>query len=327
MKFMPILLCLFSLSSFAQYNEPNLQPGQTKELFKTEIQLGGEYLTSENLTTVVPNGKEGAVRYTAVFNESGIKIGNQEFSAKLLPLTVKLSVNGDDNWDEANLKTMAHRIRGEVARFFFQPEGTDLFMNVGTIAFDYKKFGPQANHPSGVEVTQMDVADLNIGYRIHNEDGKWQIIFSGYAAVQMVNVHDNDFIDHNNQLLGKNVAGSYGLSMWGEVADIGTFNISWYNQLAKMDTRDFNPGDNLTWSHHNITAGFDLSLGKIIHEKLAPISLTMKYTYNLATFNDNQPGMKPVQMQQTGTQTFEVGIKVNIGGWKKKKKPVPQVGW
>lgn len=327
MKLFTLLCVLIPTLALAQYNEPNIYPemprdGIVKELFKTEIQLGGETYFSENLTNDVPFGKENKGRFNLEFKESGIKIGNQEFSAKLMPLTVKLTANGDEKWDESNLKTLAQRIRGEVARFFFQPEGTDLFINVGTIAFDYKKYGPQANHPSGVEVTQMDVADLNIGYRIDTQDGKWQIIFSGYAAVQMVNVHDNDFIDSNSQLLGKNVAGTYGLSVWGNYDDMVKWNISWYHQQSKLANRDFVAGDNLSWDHHSLSTGLELNLGKLIHKKLAPVSLMMKYDLNVATINDKvHPQLKPVQMQQTLTSSFQVGVKITIPTIKKKKAP------
>ncbi|MFZ4714037.1 MAG: hypothetical protein ACOYL6_10010 [Bacteriovoracaceae bacterium] len=321
MKFLILISSMLSLSAFAQYNQPNIVTGQPKELFKTEIQLGGESFYSENLTQVVPFGTENNPRFHAIFNESGIKIGNQEFSAKLLPLTVKLTANSDEKWDEANLKTLAQRIRGEVARFFFHPDGSDLFINAGTIAFDYKKIGPQALHPAGVEVTQMDIADLNIGYRLESIDGKWQMIFSGYAAVQMVNVHDDEFIDHNEELLGKNVAGTYGLSLWGNYKDAMILNVAWYHQQSKLSNRDFVEGDNLNWSHQSVSAGLEVNLGKVINKKLAPISLMMKYNYNLANINDKAPGMMPIEIQKINQQSFEVGIKFTIGGGKKKKQP------
>lgn len=320
MKVFAFLLSLVSTLAWGQYNEPNLAEGQTKEMFKTEIQLGGEAFHSENVTTVVPFGENNDPRFNASFTEYGIKLGNQEFSAKLMPLTVKLTYAGQDKLDETNLKTLSQRIRGEVARFFFHPDGSDLFINVGTIAFDYKKIGPQALNPAGVEVTQMDIADLNIGYRVETVDGKLQMIFSGYAAVQMVNVHDTDFLDQNNQLLGKNVAGTYGLSVWGNYDDKIMTNITWYHQQSKLSNRDLETGDNLTWSHQSISAQMEFNLGKLINEKLAPISLVAKYNYNIADINNSTPNMKPVTAQRINQQSFEVGIKIRIGGGKKKSK-------
>lgn len=321
MKFSAFLFLFATTFAWGQYNEPNLAPGQTKEMFKTEVILGGETFYSENVTTAVPFGKATDPRINATFNEYGIKIGNQEFSAKLLPLTVKLTYASQDKLDETNLKTLSQRIRGEVARFFFHPEGSDLFINVGTIAFDYKKIGPQALNPAGVEVTQMDVADLNIGYRVETVDGKLQMIFSGYAAVQMVNVHDSDFLDHNNQLLGKNVAGTYGVSVWANFDNKIVANIAYYNQRSKLDNRDFEVGDNLTWSHHSFAAQLEFNLGNLINQKLAPISLVTKFNYNVATINNSAPNMKPVPAQQINQSSFEVGVKIKFGGGKKKKQP------
>lgn len=320
MKFLAIMFSFVSTFAYGQYNEPNLAPGQTKEMFKTEVILGGETFYSENVTTAVPFGKNTGPRFNATFNEYGIKIGNQKFSAKLLPLTVKLTYSGEDNLDQVDLKTLSQRIRGEVARFFFHPEGSDLFINVGTIAFDYKKIGPQALNPAGVEVTQMDVADLNIGYRVETVDGKLQMIFSGYAALQMVNVHDSDFLDQNNQLLGKNVAGTYGVSVWGNYDNKIVANISYYHQQSKLENRDFIVGDNLTWSHHNFAAQLEFNLGNLINQKLAPISLVTKFNYNVATINNSAPNMKPVSAQRINQNSFEVGIKIRIGGGKKKNK-------
>lgn len=319
MKFLAFLLSFISTFAWGQFNEPNLAQGQTKEIFKTEIQLGGETFHSENVTTVVPFGTNNDPRFNASFTEYGIKLGNQEFSAKLMPLTVKLTYAGQDKLDETNLKTLSQRIRGEVARFFFHPDGSDLFMNVGTIAFDYKKIGPQALNPAGVEVTQMDIADLNIGYRVETVDGKLQMIFSGYAAVQMINVHDSDFLDHNNQLLGKNVAGTYGVSVWGNYEDKIIGNISFYNQRSKLENRDFVVGDNLTWSHYNFAAQLEFNLGNLISQKLAPITLVAKYNYNIADINNSAPNMKPVTAQRINQNSFEVGIKIRIGGGQKKK--------
>jgi hypothetical protein len=322
MKLSLFILVFISKFAFAQYNEPNIKPGQNDPNFKTEIQLGGESFHSENVTTVVPFGSEDKPRFHAIFTEHGIKLGNKEFSAKLLPFTIKLTANSDEKWDEANIKTLAQRIRGEVSRFFFNPESApDLFMNVGVIAFDYKKIGPQALHPAGIEVTQMDVADLNLGYRIHDVSGKWQIIFSGYAAVQMVNVHDQDFLDHNNQLLGKNVAGTYGLSIWGEYQDFAKLNISWYHQQSKLANRDLVEGDMLGWSHQSLSAGLELSLGKLVHKNLSNVSLMLRYNMNIATINDVSNRNRPVEMQKINQNNFEVGLKITIGGKKKKPRP------